>query len=98
MAEVELPEPDELREHAENSFSRRGALVRILGGGLRPPPKETGRAGETRARSGPTYRRKSARVGSSRSAMRLRIISTVPPPMANMRASRTMRSSGCARP
>ncbi|HEY7434130.1 MAG TPA: DUF4337 domain-containing protein [Methylomirabilota bacterium] len=27
MVEVELPEPDELREHAENSFSRRVALV-----------------------------------------------------------------------
>jgi Skp family chaperone for outer membrane proteins len=27
MAEVELPKPDELREHAENTFSRRVALV-----------------------------------------------------------------------
>jgi hypothetical protein len=30
MAEVELPEPDELREHAENSFSRRVALVTAI--------------------------------------------------------------------
>ena len=36
--------------------------------------------------------------GRMRSAMRLRIISTVPPPMANMRASRTIRSSGSPRP
>ena len=27
MAEVELPDPEELREHAENKFSRRVALV-----------------------------------------------------------------------
>ncbi len=30
MAEVELPKPDELREHAENSFSRRVALVTAI--------------------------------------------------------------------
>lgn len=46
----------------------------------------------------PVHARQLARVGSRRSAMRLRIISSVPPPMANMRASRTMRSSGSERP
>ncbi|HEY7652641.1 MAG TPA: DUF4337 domain-containing protein [Methylomirabilota bacterium] len=30
MAEVELPRPEELREHAENTFSRRVALVTAL--------------------------------------------------------------------
>lgn len=30
MPEVELPRPDELREHAENSFSRRVALVTAI--------------------------------------------------------------------
>src|SRR5882672_9111408 len=30
MAEVELPKPDELREHAANSFSRRVALVTAI--------------------------------------------------------------------
>ena len=30
MAEVELPKPDELHEHAANSFSRRVALVTAI--------------------------------------------------------------------
>jgi hypothetical protein len=55
-------------------------------------------SGEARERQACRVCRKSLRLVSTRSAIRLRIISTVPPPIANIRASRTIRSSGSARP
>jgi hypothetical protein len=36
MAEVELPNPSELHEHAENTFSRRVALVTAVFAVVRP--------------------------------------------------------------
>ena len=83
----------------------RGVATRVGSAGPSGPPRrKIGRGPGTLTRSEacneadrPSSAPLAAEVGAGgerRSAIRLRIISTVPPPIANIRASRTMRSRG----